>query len=123
MLTAQVVVIAAEDYLDLVWDFMKANPGLWLVFPPSLAFSALESALVGNVIVPLAVTGVLVLYAALLYRAHRRRVLAQFRGEDLGEGVVVTAAQAAPIEAGWHLPVLPARIAALVERPAFKRVS
>jgi ABC-2 type transport system permease protein len=116
MLSVQLVVIAAEDYLDSAWEYVEANPGLLLIFPPSLAYAALESALVRSVEAPLAVTAVLFLYAALLYRAHRRRVLAQYRGEDLSVGAAVSTAPATPIAVGWHLPPLPGTIAALVER-------
>jgi hypothetical protein len=72
--------------------------------------------LLGNVTVPLAATGALALYARLLFRAHRRRVLAQFRGEDFSEAATASTAQNARVAPGWHLPALPGAIAALVER-------
>jgi hypothetical protein len=56
------------------------------------------------------------LYGLLLYRAHRRRVLAQFRGEDLSQAATVSTPQNARVEAGWYLPALPGAMAALVER-------
>lgn len=115
MLSVQVVVVAAEDYLDLAWEYVEANAGLLLIFPPSLAYAALESALLGNATVPLTVTAVLFLYAALLYRAHRRRVLAQFHGEDVSEAATASTT-GARVEAGWHLPALPGTVTALVER-------
>jgi ABC-2 type transport system permease protein len=115
MLSLQVLAVVIEDYLVLVWQYVQAHPGVLLLFPPSLAHAAVETALQGRAAGPLAMAVALALYAGLLYRAHRRRVLAQYRGEDQGAGVAA-AAQAAPVAPGWHLPALPGSVAALVER-------
>jgi len=116
MLSGQLVMVAAEDQIETAWKYAGANPGWLLIFPPNLAFAAFETARAGGVAAPLSFAAVLALYASLLFIAHRRRTLAQYRGEDLSEGVAVTSAQAAPVEAGWRLPLLPGSIAALVER-------
>lgn len=115
MLSLQVLAVVIEDYLAPVWQYVQAHPGVLLIFPPSLAHAAVETALQGGVAGPLTVAVALALYAGLLYRAHRRRLLAQYRGEDQSPGVAATA-QAAPVAPGWHLPALPGPVVALVER-------
>lgn len=115
MLAVQVLAVVIEDYLAPVWQYVRAHPGVLLIFPPSLAHAAVETALQGGIAGPLTMTVALALYAGLLYRAHRRRVLAQYRGEDQSHGVAATA-QTAPVAPGWHFPALPGSVAALVER-------
>ncbi len=116
MLSVQVIGIAAGDYLDLAWEYLEANPSLLLVFPPSLAHSAIETSLAGNGTGALSAAAVIALYGVPLFLAHRRRVLAQYRGEDSSAESGVAAQQTAPVKAGWRLPLLPGAITALIEK-------
>lgn len=116
MLSVQVVAVVAEDYLELVWKYVEAHPGLLLAFPPTMAYTAIETALGGTGSFALVAAAVLGLYAVLLFLAHRRRVLAQYRGEDLTPESAAGGQFAARVESGWHLPALPGTVTALVEK-------
>lgn len=112
----QLIGISVGDRLEAAWDYLEAHPqaGLWL--PPGLAYAAVESSLQENATGALVAGAVLWLSAAALFLFHRRRLLAQYRGEDASVGAAPQASTAVAARAGWNLPLLRGPMAALVER-------
>ncbi|MGH9795197.1 MAG: hypothetical protein ACRD5G_10520 [Candidatus Acidiferrales bacterium] len=112
----QLIGISIGNRLEGTWKYLEAQPQVGLLLPPGLAYAAVESSLHQNASGALVAGGVLWLYAAALFIFYRRRLLAQYRGEDASTGSAPQAAAPVATRAGWNLPLLPGPAAALVER-------
>lgn len=87
------------------------------VLPPGLASRAVVAGSEGNMLEATAALALLCAYGFFFAWPLRVRLLAQYRGENLGESVAPKAVAASrAIHVGWNLPGLPGPVAAIFEK-------
>jgi ABC-2 type transport system permease protein len=88
------------------------------VLPPGIAASALAEWARGRSSIAAAYLMLLMVYAAVILRALKVRLRAQYRGENLSEvrGPSGTRPMAAVVPLGWRLPGLPGDVIAVLEK-------
>ncbi len=113
--SAQLLGISADDWGEGAAEYVRPYLFLGLALPPGLVYVAVKAAVQGDPLDALAAAAALVGYAGLLFVLLSRRLRAQYRCEEAGDGFSSSAATA-PVEAGWALPGMPGQLAALVEK-------
>jgi ABC-2 type transport system permease protein len=88
------------------------------LLPPGLAAEAIAGSEKGQVPLAMAALGLLIVYLVAIGGLLNMRLLAQYRGESLSEAAAPQAAgtERLLVRPVWSLPVLPAPVAALLEK-------
>jgi ABC-2 type transport system permease protein len=98
--------------------FTETFLGVERLLPPGLASEAIGRMLHGEILASFSFLGLLGGYAIAFLSLLNIRLRAQFRGENLSEGVARTVApkEKTVIRAGWSLPGVSGQITAIVEK-------
>lgn len=105
----------AERLEDKLGPWLSAATPLLALTPPGAVTESLGGVARGEASGVIGGTAVLLAYATGTGLLLRRRVRAQYLGEELGEGVVAKR-EAHGTEPGWHLPGVSGAVAAMCEK-------